>query len=412
MFQREYTSAEFIEECKPIKYSSNRVLNMAGQYLLMPVNPKCVRGFIIQMYIGTGVGKIVEANVYTAFATTKYTSMLMWEYEEGDGHTAKSKLLEAITEKVLDRVEENTSIMSAEAFITKLVDVGNNNRQIEENAKRKYTTEALRTWLKSIENTSKTGFVRVPRRTLRRQRFMVLDRSEIRLYMSAGYVKNKGFVGIGAADTFTLEGATLTYPHNIGLRQPSEFTSSNSYFVMKMKKSDGIEHTIKFTKKDPTELLSWITLIHNKITVAVVRATDPGLADTYDFRDAVGHSLQLVGGAIIQPMLPISVSNEATHAETTDDDERVADAGYSDGKTLPPPTGSSIHIGPAKLFKSSISIGPENLVSSFEFDSGVEQGEDKVHHQLKENHVFSNFHEESDLLDRIEEDLANALGIK
>jgi hypothetical protein len=87
LFLKEYIGLDYKTRCAPIDYtlSSNvssttkSVVNGFGRYLLMPVNPVCVRGFSISLFVGTGTGKVVNANMFTAVEKIKYVSLAQWE---------------------------------------------------------------------------------------------------------------------------------------------------------------------------------------------------------------------------------------------------------------------------------------------------------------------------------------------
>jgi hypothetical protein len=78
LFREEYAD-KFKIYCRPEEYSESRFLDLSGKFLLMPIHPKCVRGFMVQVGLGVGAGAVVvEANVYTAFERIKSTSIVMW----------------------------------------------------------------------------------------------------------------------------------------------------------------------------------------------------------------------------------------------------------------------------------------------------------------------------------------------
>jgi len=127
LFLKGYTDTGGVERCHPIHYapqiardfdrdaqqrvdeftdsrSVRRIevpkletaIDTAGRFLLLPVNPSCARGFAVSMYLGTGVGKIVDLNFYSTFEQSKYVTLV--EYERGNG--IRSRIQEAVQEQL------------------------------------------------------------------------------------------------------------------------------------------------------------------------------------------------------------------------------------------------------------------------------------------------------------------------
>jgi hypothetical protein len=103
LFLNEYIDVDYKQRCAPIEYAPSSVsrfakdtINAAGRFLLLPVNPACVRGFAVSVVLGTGVAKTLDVNFYTAFEEIKYVSLLHWEKNSEQQSSVRSNIMQEI----------------------------------------------------------------------------------------------------------------------------------------------------------------------------------------------------------------------------------------------------------------------------------------------------------------------------
>jgi hypothetical protein len=257
LFRTTYTGIDYRERCAPIDYarysslppSLRPYLTKAGRFLLLPVNPACVRGFSISLYVGAQLGSPIDLNVYTALNRVKDLTIVQWK--------SSSPLGQQILENIQRLLAEPDDDDHDDSLQTSDRDDDGSTPLLEPSTEKEFRKGMF---AKSVREASFSGILT----SVMCSPFFNVFRKPSPCRVQGEGTKLVVSTASGVQlQSLELTNAKLQFSKNlIGELEPNDLT-----FLLHATTIEGSNYNAVFIAQDRDDLLKWLKFLHNKISV-------------------------------------------------------------------------------------------------------------------------------------------------